>query len=97
MFAGTYPSADLQAKRDYERSRRTVSQARAALTEDLTDRQLEALQTAYVSGYFEQPRCHTASEIAETMGISQQTFDAHLRTAHRKLCRELFDAAPVRG
>jgi predicted DNA binding protein len=31
------------------------------------------------------------------MGISQQTFDAHLRTAHRKLCRELFAAESVDG
>jgi len=34
-------------------------------------------------------------EIAETMDISQPTFNGHLRSAQRKLCRRLFDADEV--
>jgi len=95
MLRRSHPSLELTAQRTRERTRRTVSEARAALTEELTDRQLEALQTAYVSGYFDQPRARTASEIAETMEIAQPTFNSHLRAAHRKLCRQLFDDRPV--
>jgi predicted DNA binding protein len=62
-----------------------------ALSEELTPRQMEAIQTAYFSGYFERPRDRTASEVADAMDISQPTFTHHLRTAQRKLCRELFE------
>ncbi|WP_459193853.1 MEDS domain-containing protein [Halosimplex sp. J119] len=95
MFVGNYPDSELVAQRSEERPRRTPAEFRATLTEQLTDRQLEALQTAYFGGYFDKPRGQTGSEIAESMGISQPTFNTHARAAQRKLCRELFEAGMV--
>ena len=57
----------------------------------LTDRQLETLRTAFLSGYFEWPREQTSEEVAELLGISQPTFNHHLRIAERKLLSLLFD------
>lgn len=86
----TYPETELLARRDRERSEESGQLPRAALTEQLTDRQLEALQTAYLSGYFEWPRERTGEEVAESLDITQPTLNAHLRAAERKLCGMLF-------
>lgn len=88
---GTYPDTELIARRDRDRSERTHRSASEALDERLTDRQLQALRTAYLSGYFERPRERTGEEVAESLGITQSTFNAHLREAERKLCALLFD------
>ena len=93
MFRTKYDGAELVAKRDRERSLETVGEFRAGLTEDLTPRQREVLQTAYYSGYFEEPRTRTGGEIASSMDISQPTFTTHLRSAERKIYGELFDDA----
>ncbi|MFC7199024.1 bacterio-opsin activator domain-containing protein [Halospeciosus flavus] len=57
----------------------------------LTDRQLEVIQTAYYSGYFESPRDSTGEDVAETLGISPPAFYQHARTVQRKLFAALFD------
>ena len=57
----------------------------------LTDRQLEALRTAYERGYFERPRCSNATEVAEAMGVSRSTFAEHLAAAQRKLFEDVLD------
>ena len=90
LLQSRFPGAELVAQRARQRPRRSPAEQRAALTETLTDRQLEALQTAYFSGFFDRPRRHTGTEVAESMGISQPTFSHHLREAHRRLCSELF-------
>lgn len=59
--------------------------------EQLTDRQLEVLQTAYYSGFFESPRESTGEEIAAVLGISPPAFYRHARTVQRKLFSTLFD------
>ncbi len=87
-----FPAGELVAQRNRARSDRTPCEFRTKLTEGLTERQLEALQTAYYSGYFERPRPRTASDIADRMGITQPTFTAHLRAAERHLCEQVFDA-----
>jgi predicted DNA binding protein len=91
LFQSRFGSAELVAQRATQRPRRSPAEQRATLTETLTDRQLEALQTAYFSGFFDRSRRHTGTEVAESMGISQPTFSHHLREAHRRLCLELFD------
>ena len=58
---------------------------RAALRERCTDRQYEALVSAYHSGYYEWPRLTTAGELAERNGVSSPTFQYHLRAGERKL------------
>ncbi|MHB9285519.1 GAF domain-containing protein [Halobacteriales archaeon Cl-PHB] len=90
-FQRAFPSADLTAQHTGTRTDRTPGEYRTELTADLTERQLEALQTAYRSGYFEQPRPRTASEIADRMDITQPTFTSHLRAAERHLCQQVFD------
>lgn len=57
----------------------------------LTDRQLEVVQMAYYSGFFESPRENTGEEIAETLEISPTAFYEHARTVQRKLFSTLFD------
>ncbi len=85
------------AFRDVElRSKRTVDQSTtqnlySRFLDRVTDRQLEVLQTAYYSGFFEAPRERTGEEIAETLDISPPAFYQHIRTVQRKLFTTLFD------
>ena len=93
MFRTKFGTAELVGKRHRERPLQTVSEFRSVLTDELTPRQREVLQTAYYSGYFEEPRARTGSEIAGSMDVSQPTFTTHLRAAERKIYRELFGDA----
>ena len=85
--------ADLLARSQRDRSAPdfTGQAFRARLLERLTDRQLEALRTAYAGGYFDWPRESTAGKCADALGVSQPTFTEHLRVAQRKLLVALFD------
>ncbi|WP_232702310.1 bacterio-opsin activator domain-containing protein [Halobacterium wangiae] len=95
MLKTQYPGSELVAQRTHEQPQRSPLELRGRMIETLTDRQLEALQIAYFSGYFEEPRTRTASEIAETMGISQPTFNSHLRAAQQKIFQQLLDDESV--
>jgi predicted DNA binding protein len=57
----------------------------------LTDRQREAIETAYEMGYFEYPREANASEVAEAMDIGPSTLIEHLTAAQSKLMGDLFE------
>ena len=57
----------------------------------LTDRQREAVETAYEAGYFAHPREANAETVAETLGVSAATFREHLATAQAKLFGSVFD------
>ena len=81
----SHGDVELLARREEERPKRTLQEIRSTLDEQLTDRQREALQTAYIGGFFEWPREHSGEEIADVMGISQSTFLQHLRVAERKV------------
>lgn len=91
MFEAKLSESELVAQRSHERPARTVSQVYADVMKQLTARQIEVLQTAYFAGYFEQPRTSNSVEVAETIGITQPTFNAHIRSAQRTLCELLFD------
>ncbi|MUV59636.1 bacterio-opsin activator domain-containing protein [Halobacterium sp. CBA1126] len=68
----------------------------ASVLDSLTDRQLEVLETAYYSGFFESPRTVTGEAVAESLDISPQAFYQHIRTVQRKLFAALIDDhAPV--
>jgi PAS domain S-box-containing protein len=58
---------------------------------DLTDKQLAALQAAHYNGYFERPRQSTATEIADSLGVSHSTFLQHLHRAQEKLFESHFE------
>ncbi|MFC4553111.1 MULTISPECIES: PAS domain S-box protein [Halorussus] len=86
-----YDGLELLARREHEREFRTREDFRTQFDDSLTDRQREVLRTAYFGGFFETPRQSTGSEIGETLGISQPTFNKHLRAAQRKLFGLLYD------
>ena len=87
-----YPDTELVSRRDVERGG-TREDVRAALEEDLTDRQREVLVTAYESGFFQSPRETSGAELAELLNVSQPTVTHHLREAQRRLFAALFDDA----
>ncbi len=86
-----YPQTDLVAYRERERPPTTKQEFIADLKERLTDRQLTALRSAYVSGYYDSSRRTSGDELAESMDISRATFHQHLRAAERKLLAEFLD------
>jgi predicted DNA binding protein len=87
----TYPGTELLARRRCERSVETQSDFSGRVEEALTDRQLEALHTAYLAGYFAWPRESSGQEVATSLGIAQSTFTRHLRVSEQKLLSLLFD------
>ncbi|MFC6718073.1 bacterio-opsin activator domain-containing protein [Natrialbaceae archaeon GCM10025810] len=86
-----YPGLELVARRTRDRPIKSRTEFRDALFERLTDRQLEILETAYMSGFFESPRVRTGNQLSETLDITQSTFSYHLREAERRLCEQLFE------
>ncbi|RAW45563.1 bacterio-opsin activator [Halorubrum sp. 48-1-W] len=64
---------------------------------EVTERQLEVIQTAYYAGFFESPRERSGEEIAETLEISPSAFYRHARTVQRKLFSTLFEERNVDG
>jgi predicted DNA binding protein len=57
----------------------------------LTGRQLEVVQYALESGYYDWPREDTSAELADDLGISRPTFLEHLRKAESKLLAQAVD------
>jgi len=85
------PGAEVVAQRERKRPDRTVQEFRAALADDLTDRQRSALEAAFYAGFFEWPRESTGEEVAESLGVAAPTFHQHLRVGERKLLAALLD------
>ena len=55
------------------------------LFENITDRQLAALQLALERGYYEQPRKTSLRDLAEQTAVARSTYEEHLRKAENKL------------
>lgn len=83
-FQTQYPATEVLSKHMRQRAVRTLLELQGALAERVTDRQLEVLQTAYSAGYFEWPRDASGEDIATLLGITQPTFNKHLRAAERE-------------
>ncbi|WP_254280012.1 bacterio-opsin activator domain-containing protein [Haloarcula marina] len=86
-----YPSVQMHARRERSTQHLTENNLRAVLEERLTERQLEVLQTAYFSGFFDWPRETTGEEVASLLGITQPTVNRHLRVGERKLLELVLD------
>jgi len=91
VLRSEYEGVELRSRSERESRDRSLSEFVAAVDERLTERQRVALKTAELNGYFEWPRPVDGSEIAETMGITRQTFHQHLRAAERKLVEAYVD------
>lgn len=97
-FRESHPETTLTACRNSEEPVpvQTKRGVQVTMTDQLTDKQLEVLRTAYLSGYFSWPRRSTAEECADALGIAQPTFSQHIRMAQEKVIGELFDDAADR-
>ncbi|MDS0474679.1 MEDS domain-containing protein [Natrinema sp. 1APR25-10V2] len=91
QFKDVYSDTTVTSVQRVTQSVETAESFYADIEDTLTDRQLEALQLAYHSGYFEWPRESSATEVAESLGVTQPTFNGHLRAGQRKLFSMLFD------
>jgi hypothetical protein len=87
----SYDGVNLVRQHERERDPRPTAEFVAAVSDRLTDRQYTALETAYLTDYFEFPRPVSGEELASSMDISRQTYHQHLRAAQRKLLEEFFD------
>jgi PAS domain S-box-containing protein len=90
-FRDGYDGVELLAFREQTSGDQRGPEFREAVTEELTDRQLEALQKAHLSGFFEWPRSVEGESLASAMDIHPSTFHQHLRAAERKLITAYFD------
>lgn len=86
-----YDGVNLIRQREREREPQPSAAFTTTVAERLTDRQYTALETAYLSSYFDFPRPVSGEELADSMGISRQTYHQHLRAAQRKLLEEFFE------
>jgi predicted DNA binding protein len=65
----------------------------AAFLSDLTEKQLNVLQLAIASGYYDSPRRVTTVDLATKMGIGRTTLEEHLRKAEQRALRHFAAAA----
>ncbi len=79
-----YPNTRLLAQREREREATAAGRPDGLLAE-LTDRQREAIETAYRAGYFAWPRESTAEEIAASLDLAPATVHGHLRKAEQRI------------
>ena len=89
LLRETFSGVELQSKQTLDQTAEHDLYSR--FLDELTERQLEVIQTAYYSGFFESPRRSTGEEVAETLGISSTAFYRHARTVQRKLFRTLLE------
>ncbi|GKZ15816.1 bacterio-opsin activator domain-containing protein [Haladaptatus sp. T7] len=94
VLSNAYPSSELVARRERERPTDTGSRFRDGFLSDITHRQLEVVQTAYYSGYFESPRANDGAAVAAMLDISSAAFYEHMRKVQRKLLAAVFDRIP---
>nr|WP_244510259.1 PAS domain-containing protein [Natronobacterium texcoconense] len=95
VIADDYGEADLRRRRHVERAMHTRRELVTSLFDDLTDRQLEVLRTAYFAGFFEWPRESTGEEIATMLDVSQPTVNRHLRIGQGRLLAQLLEDGTI--
>ncbi|MWG33807.1 bacterio-opsin activator domain-containing protein [Halomarina oriensis] len=93
LVSNSVDGVDLRSKRTLDGS--STRDLYSRFLERVTDRQLEVIQTAYYSGFFEAPRESTGEDVAAALDISPAAFYRHARTVQRKLFSTLFDEVGV--
>ncbi|MBP2249814.1 PAS domain S-box-containing protein [Halarchaeum solikamskense] len=86
------PSADLSRRAPAGDT--AANALRHDLSEILTDKQFQALRTAYARGYFEWPRETTGEVVADDLGVAGPTFHQHLRKALGRLLDDALGTPP---
>ncbi|MCU4719397.1 bacterio-opsin activator domain-containing protein [Halapricum hydrolyticum] len=86
-----YETVELVAYHESDQPAQTRQGFRATVEDELTARQLTALQKAYVSGFFEWPRRSDGDQLAASMDVVPSTFYQHLRAAEKKLLTAFFE------
>ncbi len=96
QFQRAHPNAELTAKRHKERLTPifTQNELQHAVSERLTDRQLEVLETAFDAGFYDSTNATTGEELGNQLGISETTIYEHLRAAERELISLLLEGDP---
>ncbi len=90
-----YPSIELLGRRNVSRDVQTRQELVAGLFDELTERQLEVLRTAFYAGFFEWPRESTGEDVADLLDVSQPTVNRHLRHGMARLLAQLFEEEPT--
>ncbi|MCL9814777.1 bacterio-opsin activator domain-containing protein [Natranaeroarchaeum aerophilus] len=85
LLESEYDRIELRSKHEREGRKESFNECSTDIENRLTNRQMTALKAAHMNGYFEWPREVDGEEVAETMGITRQTFHQHLRAAEQKL------------
>jgi predicted DNA binding protein/CheY-like chemotaxis protein len=91
MIKKEYDGVALLSTTKREDCPETKSDFIESLRDELTERQIETVQTAYYSGYFGSPREMTGTEVADEMGVSQPTVTENIKAAERTVFGMLFD------
>ena len=86
-----FEDIELVAQRQVTRADDGSAHPRSVVTEELTDKQRRALESAYFSGFFAWPRDSSGEDIADSLDISAPTFHQHVRSAEEKLMRSVFE------
>ncbi|MBP1986508.1 GAF domain-containing protein [Halolamina salifodinae] len=86
-----YPQTTLVSKQEVQATESDARSGPAVDVEELTERRLETLRTAYHAGYFEWPREAAGEEVAELLDIAPPTFSQHLRAAEQAVFEMLFE------
>ncbi len=82
----------IRAKREKERVTQSPDEFRDELGDSLTERQENALRTAFFADYFESPRGSSAEDVANALGITGPTLLYHLRAGQKKLLAQYFES-----
>ncbi len=82
----------VRAKREKERVTQSPEEFRDELGDALTERQENALRTAFFADYFESPRGSSAEDVANALGITGPTLLYHLRAGQKKLLAQYFES-----
>jgi len=88
-----YPQAKLLKRQQRTRQEDPSDRIKHVVSTEFTDRQREALEAAYYSGFFEWPRETSGKEVAESLSVAPPTFHQHLRKAEKKLFDALFSGS----
>ncbi|WP_247729917.1 bacterio-opsin activator domain-containing protein [Halovivax limisalsi] len=94
LLSGLYEAVDLRGYHERDRSPATAETFRDRVVGQLTDRQRDVLQRAYLAGFYADSRSATGADLAESMGITRATFHEHRRAAERTVLAALFDPEP---